>query len=87
VDDKRLVDVLLGRIGVEVGALDEAEEELVDDLEVGPRQLEHGLVLLRVKGVARRVDLGRYRPEKVARELQEGTRGQPGWGSERARLD
>lgn len=69
-DDKGLVDVLLGRVGVEVWALDEPEEELVHDLQVRPRELEHGLVLLGVKGVAGRVHLRRYRSEQVGGELR-----------------
>jgi hypothetical protein len=36
---------------------------------MGPRELEDGLVLFRVEGVARRVDLRRYRSEEVGREL------------------
>jgi hypothetical protein len=68
-ENKRLVDVLLGGVGVEVWTLDKPEEELVDDLEMGPRELEDGLVLFRVEGVARRVDLRRYRSEEVGREL------------------
>jgi hypothetical protein len=44
--------VPFGDVGVEVGALDEAEEELVDDLEVRPRELEDRLVFLWVEKVA-----------------------------------
>lgn len=68
-EDKLLVDVPLGDVGVEVGALDEPQEELVDDLEVRPRELEHGLVLLGVVRVAGRVHRRRDRAEQVRREL------------------
>jgi hypothetical protein len=64
-----LINVPLGDVGVEVGALDEAEEELVDDLEVGPRELEHRFVLLGIVGVAGRVDGRRDRAEEVGGEL------------------
>lgn len=36
IEYKRLIDVPLGEVGIEVGALYKSEEELVDDLEVGP---------------------------------------------------
>ena len=47
--EELLVDGLLGGVGLEVGRLEESEEELVDDLEVGPRRLQVRLVLLRVE--------------------------------------
>ncbi len=50
-------DELLGDIGVEVGALYEAEEELVDDLEMWPCELEDGLVFFRVESITNGVDL------------------------------
>ena len=56
-----LVDVLLGHLGVDLGADDEPEEELVDHLEVGPARLQHRLVLLRVEVVRG----GRQRPADV----------------------
>lgn len=68
-ENKLLVDKALGDVRVEVGALDEAKEELIDDLEVGPRELEHGFVLLGVVRVASRVDGGRDGAEEVGRKL------------------
>lgn len=75
-ENKLLVDEALGDVGVEVGALDEAKEELVDDLQVRPRELEHGFVLLGVVGVASGVDGGRDGSEEVGRELGEVDEGQ-----------
>ena len=59
--DKGLVDVALRDVGNKVGTLDEAQEELVDDLEMGPGELKNWFVFLRVKSVASRIYLGRYR--------------------------
>lgn len=50
-----LVYVTLGDVCVEVGALDEAEEEFVDNLKVRPGEFEDGLVLFGIECVARRV--------------------------------
>jgi hypothetical protein len=47
--DKRLVDVLLRQSWLEIGRLQEAQEKLVDELEVRPRCLEGRLILLWVK--------------------------------------
>eukprot|EP00050_Salpingoeca_kvevrii_P003372 m.223265 g.223265 ORF g.223265 m.223265 type:complete len:608 (-) comp10822_c3_seq1:2384-4207(-) len=47
--DKRLVNVLLGNGRLEVGCLEEAQEKLVHELEMGPGSLKCGLILLGVK--------------------------------------
>lgn len=60
-----MVDIPLGNVGVKVGALDEAEEELIDNLKMGPSKLKHGLVLFGVERVARGIDLGRDRTEEI----------------------
>lgn len=57
--DKALVDVLLPDVRVELRALDESEEELINDLQVRPSQLKHRLIFLWIKRVARWIDLGR----------------------------
>lgn len=49
-----MVDVRLGHIGVKVLALDETQEELVDDLDVRPGHFQHGFVLLGIKSLALR---------------------------------
>lgn len=60
-----VIDVCLGHISVEVLALDEAQEELVDDLDMRPGHFQHGFVFLRVKSLALRRD-GRWnRTEQV----------------------
>lgn len=46
---ERLVCELLGYLSVHLGAYDEAEEELVDDLQVRPAVLQDGFVLLRIE--------------------------------------
>jgi hypothetical protein len=50
--DEMRVDVALGNVRVEVGAFDEAEEKFVNYVQVRPRELEYGLVLFWIKGVA-----------------------------------
>jgi hypothetical protein len=64
-----LIDILLSDVGVEIGTLDKAKEELVDDLQVGPSKFENRLVLLWIKRVTSRVDLRRDRSEQVGRKL------------------
>jgi hypothetical protein len=64
-----LIDILLSDVGIEIGTLDKAKEELVDDLQVGPSKFENRLVLLWIKCVTSRVDLRRDRSEQVGRKL------------------
>ena len=64
-----MIDILLSDVGVEIGTLDKAKEELVDDLQVGPSKFENRLVLLWIKRVTSRVDLRRDRSEQVGRKL------------------
>ncbi|GIX65866.1 FAD-binding oxidoreductase [Babesia caballi] len=47
-EHKRLVDHVLGHLRADLVADDDAEENVVDDLEVGPRLLQGGLVLVDV---------------------------------------
>ena len=63
--DKAVVNVGLCDVGVEVLALDEAEEEFVDDLDVWPCYLEDGLVFLGIKGLALGIHGGRNRAEEI----------------------
>ena len=73
-DDRGLVDVSLRHLRVDIARDDEAEEELVDELQVGPRRLQEGLVLLRVKV---RVEVALpwgERSEQVCFDLQRSTR-------------
>src|ERR1700744_2551528 len=53
--DEAVVNVLLCHVRIEVLTLDEAQEKLVDDLNVRPRHLEDRLVLFGVEGVALRI--------------------------------
>lgn len=68
--DESLINVLFTDIRVEFGTLYKAEEEFVYNLQMWPGELQNRFVFLGVKGVARRVDLGRDRPEKVRRKLK-----------------
>lgn len=67
-ENKAVVNVGLGNVCVEILAFDEAQEELVNDLNVGPGNLKHGLVLFWVKGFALRVHRRRDRSEEVFAE-------------------
>ena len=66
---ERLVDVTFGKVGVEVGTLDEAQKEFIDDLQVRPGKFEDRLVLFGVIRIARRIDRWGYRTEKVGCKL------------------
>jgi hypothetical protein len=64
-----LIDILLSDVGIEIGTLDKAKEELVDDLQMGPGKFENRLVLFWIKCVSSRVDLRRDRSEQVGGKL------------------
>ena len=66
--EKALIDVLLGRVGLKVGRLEKAQEELVDDLQVRPRRLQARLVLLRIELGAARIRARRQSAKHVRRE-------------------
>ena len=68
-----MIDVLLGDVGVEVLAFDEAQEELVYHLDVGPGDLEHGFVFFRVEGVPLRVHRRGDRAEQILGEHVDDT--------------
>jgi hypothetical protein len=63
--DEAVVDVLLRDVGVKVGALDEAQEELVHHLDVGPSNLEDRLVFFGVECFALRVYWWRNGSEEI----------------------
>jgi hypothetical protein len=56
VEDKRLIDVSLCEVGVEIWALHKAQEEFVDNLEMRPGQLEDWFVFLWIESIAGWVD-------------------------------
>jgi hypothetical protein len=66
--NKFVVNVLLGNVGVEILTLDEAEKELVDNLNVGPSDLEDRLVLLGIEGFPLRVHWGGDGSEQILAE-------------------
>ena len=70
VKDECLINVSLGKVGVEIRALDETQEEFVDNLEMWPCEFEHGLVLFGIVRVSCRVDWWGYRTEKVGCKLR-----------------
>mmetsp|Transcript_26369 Transcript_26369/g.72812 ORF Transcript_26369/g.72812 Transcript_26369/m.72812 type:complete len:279 (-) Transcript_26369:30-866(-) len=66
---KLLVHIFLGRFGVDLRADNEAEEEFISNLQVGPSRLQHGLVLLGVKVIGcrrqRTANIGRHHRHQV----------------------
>ena len=68
--DEVVIDKLFGDIGAKVGRLDEAKEELVDDLEMWPCQFENRFVFFRIKCVACWIDLRRNRSKEVCCKLE-----------------
>lgn len=50
-----MVNVLLSNVRVEVLALNEAQKEFVDNLNVGPSHLKNRLIFLRIKSLALRI--------------------------------
>ncbi len=67
-EQEPLIDELLGHVGLKVGRLEKAQEELVDDLKVRPRRLQVRLVLFGVELGAARIRGRRQRPEHVGRK-------------------
>lgn len=70
-ENKVMINVLLGHIGVEVRRFNETKEKLVYDLEMRPCKLQYGFVLLWIKGLACRVHLGWYRSKEVRCKLED----------------
>lgn len=66
--NETVVDISLRDVRVEVLAFDKAEEELVDDLNMRPCNLQHGLILLRIESLALGVHGRRDRAEQVLGE-------------------
>ena len=73
-ENEAVVDICLGDVGIEVLALDESEEEFINDLDVRPGNLQNRLVLLRVKGLSLRVHWRRNRTEEVLGKHLDDTR-------------
>lgn len=63
--NEAVVDIGLGNVGVEILALNEAQEKLINNLDMWPGNLENGLILLWIKGLALRVHGGRDWAEQV----------------------
>ena len=62
-EDKFCVDVGLCGGDVEIGRLDEAEEEFVDDLQMRPCGFHHRLILFGIKDIANGIRRRRDRSE------------------------
>ena len=58
-----MINVAFGEICIEIGALDEAKEELVDNLQVRPSKLEHRFIFFWVERVTCRIHRWGYRTE------------------------
>jgi hypothetical protein len=67
-EDKSMVDELLGDIGVEILTLDESKKELIDDLDMWPGDFQHRLIFLGIKGLSLRVHWRRDRSKEVLAE-------------------
>lgn len=63
-----MVNVLLGNIGVEVLALNEAQEKFIHDLNMGPCNFKNRLVLLWIKSLSLWVHGRRNGPKQVLAE-------------------
>lgn len=68
IQDEVMIDVGLGYVCIEVGRLDEPQEELVNNLEMGPRDLEDRLVLFGIKSFTVIDHRGRYWSEQIRRK-------------------
>jgi len=64
-----LINVSLGKIGVEIWALNEPKEKFVHNLEMRPGEFQYWLVFLRIKCITGRVDRRGYRTEEVDSKL------------------
>ena len=69
IENEILVDIPLGEVRAEVRAFHETQEKFVDNLEMGPSQLEHRLILFGIECVAGRVDRRGYRAKEVGGKL------------------
>lgn len=63
-----MVNILLSNVRIEVLALNEAQEEFVDDLNVGPSDLEYWLIFLWVECLALRIHGRRDWAEQILTE-------------------
>lgn len=63
-----MINEPLSNICVEILALDEAEEELINNLDVRPCDLQHRFVFLGVESLTLRIHGWRYRAEQVFTE-------------------
>lgn len=59
VEHELLVDEALGHVRLEVGRLEDTQEQVVDELQVGPGRLQRGLIFLGVEFGTVRVRGGR----------------------------
>lgn len=69
VQNEELINIPLGNVRVEIRTFNEPQEELVDDLEVWPGELQDGFILFWVKRITGRVHGRGYRTEEVGSEL------------------
>ena len=69
IEHEWLVDVSFCKICVEVWALDETKEKLVDDLKMRPGEFEDRLIFLWIECISSRIDRRGYRTKKVDSKL------------------
>lgn len=64
-----MVNIPLRDVGVEVGGLDKAQKELINDLEVRPSEFEHRFIFFGIKCIACWIDLWWDRSEQIGGKL------------------
>ena len=69
IEHEWLVDVSFCKICVEVWALDETKEKLVDDLKMRPGEFEDRLIFLWIECISSRIDRRGYRTKEVDSKL------------------
>jgi hypothetical protein len=84
--DEALINVPLADIRVEIWALYESQEKLVDNLQMRPCKLQDWFVLFGIESIASRVDLGRNGPEEICSKLSYQLRSQEHGRSSRSGL-
>jgi hypothetical protein len=64
-ENKAVVNVCLGDVGVEILALNEAQEELINDLDMWPSDLKNGLIFFGIESFTLRVHWRWDRTEQI----------------------
>jgi hypothetical protein len=68
IQDKTVINVGFGDVGIEVLTFNESEEKLIYHLDVGPSHFEHRFIFFRVKGLPLGIYRRRYGSEQILGE-------------------